>query len=77
MDTIAILTLEEFRAIYEQMPKVVKKTLQQAKILFPTPPLLTPYTNHPQPTQQTPTNITHNPTPITQHTIGQTIQEFK
>ena len=63
---------EEFRAIFKQTPKIIKDALQQAKILFPTPPHAS-HMNHPQQSQQTLSNITHNPTSSTQFTLRQVI----
>lgn len=71
-NTMAILTPEEFRAIYKQTPKIIKKALQQIKVLFLTPPHAY-LINHPQRSQQTLTNITHNSMSSTQPTLMQAI----
>jgi hypothetical protein len=60
-DTMGILTPEEFRSKYKQIPKTIKAVLQQAKILFPTPTPTALHRQHPHPPQQNPTNITHKP----------------
>ena len=73
-DTRAILTPDEFKAIYRHTPKTIKEALQQAKILFPNPPPPpTPQRTHLTLEQPIPSSNTQHPNIHTQHNLGRAI----